>query len=203
MTIFDALVSCHSVLELFKVTSAQVKSLATEADIQYLESLYEEYFNDTSDGDDILNSGGSSVDLGETERGDLGMEVEQKLSFNELSHRLAFSKAGLPLQFNTLRHTAGFTPWEKDRASLFNDKSPEIIPNRLHWHQLAGVHSFARRVFTEESDPKACTGYLISDEVGLGKTALVISIIAFLNQIIEVQARKGSHLDLPPVLGKC
>ena len=185
-----------------------MKTLATEADIRYLENLYEEYFNDTSDGDDILNSGTStlSIELGATEHGDLGMEVEQKLSFNEISQRLGFSKMGLPLQFNTLRHTAGLTPWEKDHIYLFEDKGPEMVPNRLHWHQLAGVHSFARRVFTGESNPKGCTGYLISDEVGLGKTALVISIIAFLNQAIEVQERKKTRpqelLELPPVLGK-
>lgn len=191
------------------MTSKQVKTLATEADIQYLESLYEEYFNDTSDGVDVLDGGSSglSLELGEAEHGDLGMEAEQKLSFKEISHRLGFSKLGLPLQFNALRHTAGLTPWEKDHASLFDDKSPEIVPNRLHWHQLAGVHSFARSVFDAEPNPKACTGYLISDEVGLGKTALVISIIAFLNQTIEVQERKRTRpqeiLDLPPVFGRC
>lgn len=195
-------------LEEFKVNTAQVKSLATEADILYLQSLYEEFFNEISDGDDILNSGSStlSVELGDTASGDLGMDVEQKMSPEEISHQLGFSKAGLPLQFNIHRHTAGLTAWEKDHASIFEHDSPEIIPNRLHWHQLAGVHSFARAVFTPESNPEACTGFLISDEVGLGKTAQVISIIAYLNQSITLEERKRSETqevtDLPPILGK-
>lgn len=133
------------------------------------------------------------------------MEVEQRLSFDDISHQLGFSKTGLPMQFNKFRHMAGLTPWEKDHTSIFKDASaPHIVPNRLHWHQLAGVHSFARTVFTGEANPQACTGYLISDEVGLGKTAQLISMIAFLNQCITTQERKASHpQDFPPVLGKC
>ncbi|KAF8869930.1 SNF2 family N-terminal domain-containing protein [Infundibulicybe gibba] len=96
-------------------------------------------------------------------------------------------------QFNKYRDPTGATTaWD----------SPDVFakePLKLHWHQLAGVQSVIRNTFTKEPNAEdKCSGILICDEVGLGKTALAIATIAFLNQSIYC-AENGSAQ--PPVLG--
>jgi TATA-binding protein-associated factor len=133
--------------------------------------------------------------------GDFGMEIEAKMDPKQLARALGF-KNHLPFSFNPYRHKFGTSPW--DNESLFKFATDEPLPQfidflKLHWHQLAGIHSIVRSVFLENPDDSHPTGVLIGDEVGLGKTAQSIAFIAFLNQVLYVQS-KG--LSPPPILGK-
>lgn len=163
--------------------------------------MYNEYFEESLEentaplGGDVI----PTLHLSSAVEGDLGMEVEEKLNPEVLSNRIGF-RNGLAHQFNRHRHKAGLSIW--DYPPLFREigsEDPNFSPLRLHWHQLAGVHSVARNIFSQTPRQPHFTGMLIADEVGLGKTLLALSIIGFLNQVFSLQERK---LDLPPVLRK-
>jgi TATA-binding protein-associated factor len=186
---------------LFQKDVQAFKNLATDADLESLASLYDEYFHENLEADaPVINpSTLLPFSMEGTGVGDLGMEHEAALPPDALAARIGFSRQHLPYQFNPLRHSSGLTAWE--HPVLFDVEPPPdyLTKNRLYWHQMAAVHSFARNVFTTTADPNHCTGMLISDEVGLGKTALAISVLGFLNQCISLQDRKQS---LPSVLGE-
>lgn len=140
------------------------------------------------------------VSMNDAVPGDLGVEEEMGMDPPTIAARLGFVFKQLPLQFNTHRHQHGITPWD-DPARVFKQKPlpKEIVPLELHWHQLAGLHSILRNTFSPTPDPHFPASMLISDEVGLGKTTLCLSMIAALNQYIHLQ-RKSK--PLPPILRK-
>jgi hypothetical protein len=72
-----------------------------------------------------------------------------------------------------------------------------MTPFVPHWHQLAGAHAIIRKVFASESNKDACTGMLIADDVGLGKTCLATLVIAFLADAVLCQRKKRPG---PPLL---
>lgn len=131
---------------------------------------------------------------------DLGIDEESGMDPDALAFKLGFVKDRLPLQFNRQRHRMGLTAWAN--PSDFEDASQgeNLAPLALHWHQLAGVHSIIRNTFTTSlrNDMNIGSGMLICDEVGLGKTTMVISTIAFLNQVLSSERRKQP----PPILGE-
>jgi hypothetical protein len=191
--------------ELFQGNVKSFQDLATEDDIDDLNRIYMEYFSTDSDdleSDPLLlvassNSYSAAVrDTSGTE--DIGINEESTMDPETLATRLGFVKNGLPHQFNPHRHNMGLTSWSNP-SDFENPSSGNLIPTSLHWHQLAGVHSILKNTFTAEAGEKKCTGTLVCDEVGLGKTTLVIATIAFLNQCLSPE-RKGSP---PPVLGAC
>ncbi|KAJ4463203.1 P-loop containing nucleoside triphosphate hydrolase protein [Lentinula lateritia] len=180
------------------------KELATAGDLRDLTDIYQQYFQPPEDDDDrrplIDQTVHLSFNFRDVQQGDLGMEVESDMSPEMLATSLGFLRQALPHQFNTLRAMNGITPW--DKATQFEteaDNHQNLLPLSLHWHQLAGIHSIARSVFTKTAVPDHCTGVLVADEVGLGKTAQSLSFIAFLNQAIMIQKHKQPS-KLPPIL---
>ncbi|KAK7434927.1 hypothetical protein VKT23_019930 [Stygiomarasmius scandens] len=171
--------------------------LASHIDIIYLSKLYNQYFNlvDEDESVPLVNETGMGIDLDDIDCSDLGMEEESKMDLNTLIERLDLKVNQLPHQFNPNRHTSGLNPW--DNAGAFKQTSTSLSPLKLHWHQYAGVHSILRNIFTSQPDREACTGMLVADEVGLGKTTLCLSVIAMLNQISVLQE---SGNPLPPVI---
>jgi hypothetical protein len=188
-----------AVIEKANINVTEFKSLATPEDLEELVQLYEQYFRtyDDEQNQPIFREI-VSVQLQDTDVADLGMEVEANLSVIDLAQSLGFVQDNLPFQFNRFRNIAGLTPW--DKPELFTtslQQTDSLIPLKLHWHQLAGVHSIIRSAFTKTASPGHCTGILECDEVGLGKTALAITVIGFLNQAVTLQVAKK---PLPPIL---
>lgn len=188
-----------------------LEGLATLKDLEDLQRLYLEYFEaeDVDNEPPLSEQGELHTRLQEASNGeDLGIDQESSMSPETLAFRLGFAKDRLPLQFNRHRHRMGLTTWSN--PSDFEIASPEnLTPLTLHWHQLAGIHSIIRNTFTANSEQgrgeSKCTGMLICDEVGLGKTALATSTIAFLNQVLSFASSSehgGQRGKLPPVLGK-
>ncbi|KAF5344632.1 hypothetical protein D9756_011234 [Leucocoprinus leucothites] len=173
-----------------KASSKALAQLATEQDVDDLLLVYTEYFETNAEEDDdppLSNS--SRVEeirqLNDDEH-DFGMEVEISMPASVLGTRLGF-KSCLPAQFNLHRHRSGLSPWDSEELFKSDPTPPELVAMSLHWHQLAGVHSIARSIFTEQPDPDHTLGVLVTDEVGLGKTTQSLTFSAFLNQSIFVQ----------------
>lgn len=182
-----------------------LKALSTEAEVQDIISLYHERFDNPSNALDdaplidrdpvIRNPFGPAV-----EGADPGTEVEAKMSPAELSKSLGFVQ-GLPLLFNEIRHRDGLTMWTNPQAFMMEDRKnpPSSISRlRLQWLQLAGVHAIIRACFTAEPDRDHCTGMLVADEVGLGKTYQAATVIAFLAEA----AIRQDNLKIAPILSK-
>ena len=195
---------CHTVV--CKVSTIDLKNLATEEDVTDIFNLYHEYFEKDADEDEPPITGEAADALGTPQKlnncgGDFGMELEATMTPTALASSLGF-KGGLPPLFNNLRHRSGISPW--DDPTAFIDPTPKPLPDHLskmglHWHQLAGVHSIVRSIFTQRPDAQHTRGVLVGDEVGLGKTAQGIAFIAFLIQAIWAQQ---SHRNPSPILGE-
>jgi hypothetical protein len=185
---------------LFKTSKSIKQALATDDDLAELNGKYHEYFSSQQDDDGpVINDIPQlSFSLSDVDRSDLGMEAEARLSPDTLAKNLGFIRQNLPYQFQPFRHKTGITAW--DQPASFNVTTrASLVEMKLHWHQLAGVHSIIRNTFTSKPKPDHCTGMLICDEVGLGKTALSIATIAFLNQAVILQE---FNEPLPPILSK-
>jgi hypothetical protein len=180
-----------------------LEQLATEEDVSDLLNLYHEYFDlDLEEEEeppisDALPENQKLNDCG----GDFGMEEEAVMTPSTLAISLGY-RSGIPATFNPLRDRSGLTPWDDPRP--FSNLKMEALPEnltqlRLHWHQLAGTHSIMRSILSPKPDPSRVLGILIADEVGLGKTAQAISVIAFVIQAVFLQQSKRK---LPRILGK-
>ncbi|KAF9470636.1 hypothetical protein BDN70DRAFT_901952, partial [Pholiota conissans] len=190
---------------LFKLSQEMLKSLSTEEDVQDIISLYREHFDNPAispddipliDRDPIVK-----IPFGPPVEGaDPGTEVEAKMSSKKLAISLGFlRRTPIPLLFNDIRHLDGLNYWTNAEAFVMEDRNhlpKSIVKLRLHWHQLAGVHAIIRACFTEEPDRDHCTGVLVADEVGLGKTYQAATVIAFLAEA----AIRQDDLIVAPIL---
>ena len=180
-----------------------LKQLATEEDVSDLLNLYHEYFDQDLEEEeeppisDALPENQKLNNCG----GDFGMEEEASMTPSTLAISLGY-RTGIPAHFNIIRDRSGLTPWDdpKPFSNLDLDALPENVTQlRLHWHQLAGTHSIMRSILSADSNPSRVLGILVADEVGLGKTAQAISVIAFLMQAVFLQRGKRR---LPRILSK-
>jgi hypothetical protein len=181
-----------------KITARALANLATEEDVSDLLNVYHEYFESNFEDEDepAIPDVLPEREQLNSDEGDFGMEAEASMKYVSLLYQFGFP-TGLPAQFNSRRHRSGVTPWE-DPAPFKEERIPVGLDKlTLHWDQLAGVHSILRSLFTKEKDATHTPGVLVGDEVGLGKTAQAITLIAFLNQSIL-----GHNRHIPRVLGE-
>ncbi|KAF9443968.1 hypothetical protein P691DRAFT_808051 [Macrolepiota fuliginosa MF-IS2] len=185
-----------------KVSTKALKTMASEEDVTVLLSVYHEYFEANGEDEDeppIPDTVPEIQRLGD-DQGDFGMEIESTMSLVALAIQLGL-KSGLPFQFNAHRHCSGMLAWDHEEMFKADPLPEEIERLRLHWHQLAGVHSILRSIFTTTKSENHVTGILVADEVGLGKTAQAVTLIAMLNQAIWIQEPERTYsTSLPPVL---
>lgn len=186
---------------LCKRTALALSSLATEENVTDVINLYHEFFTSAQDGEaaSFVDDGEVRVKFGSADNGaDPGVEFESSMTPDQLCFNLGF-KNGLPLLFNNLRHRNGLSPWtHSDHFDVEKNPSAKgnLEPLRLHWHQLAGVHAIVRMNFQPKPSDNSCSGALIADEVGLGKTFQASTIIVFLADLVMRQSQK---LPLPPM----
>ncbi|KAF5359465.1 hypothetical protein D9756_003663 [Leucocoprinus leucothites] len=187
-----------------KVQARAFQNSATKEDVTDLINIYHEYFDALAEEDEVafisepLPPAGSGDD--NIER-DFGMEVEADMAPLTLVQRLGLIK-GQVAMFNMYRHRSGINPWEEEDDFIFAEDLPlplHLERLSLHWHQLAGVHSIVRSIFTPGPEKDRPTGVLIADSVGLGKTAQSIAFIAEVNLIAYSQ--RNGH-SLPPIINE-
>ena len=182
-----------------------LKSLASEEDIADIINMYNECFKSSVGDSSQLEAQIATTSLkfgAPVENADPGVEVESTMSPSLISQNLGFID-NIPILFNTHTQNGGITPWDDPVAFQNADllKSKEgFTPNELRWHQLAGVHAVLRRLLSQEPSSMP-SGFLIADEVGLGKTIQALAILAWLTECVGRQSKEGDS-SLPPMLGK-
>ncbi|KAG6883167.1 hypothetical protein C0993_007539 [Termitomyces sp. T159_Od127] len=187
-----------------KVPALGLKNLASTEDVEDIAALYQDFFElpsaDGEDGPPLADARGEVQGLERCD-GDFGMEVEAGMKPVQLCLALGFL-TGLPPIFAKYRHRTGANAW--DDYSLFDNAEEDLKAGiltkfHLHWHQLAGVHSIIRSLFTDQPSTHPC-GVLVGDEVGLGKTAQSIALISFF--ILTATAQSTKRL-VPKVIRTC
>lgn len=113
-----------------------------------------------------------------------GVDEESKMSLEELAAQLDLGpEYTIPL-WNKEEHSGGLNYWD-DSKVIEERPSTERLPLRPRWHQLVGVFGALKRAFSGQP-------LLLADEVGLGKTAQVMAIVALLTHYREsAQHLKG------------
>jgi TATA-binding protein-associated factor len=183
-----------------------LSELSTKEDIADVLLLYRDFTNRPNIADAVSledQQPSIGVKFGEyDDNSDPGVEIESSMPPDELARNLGFPD-GLPVLFNKYRHIDGLSPWDPNSAHLFDDDdaaqdNEDMVPFVPHWHQLAGTHATFRKIFSPTPDKDACTGMLIADDVGLGKTCQAALIIAALADAVQLQK---DDRGLPPLLG--
>ncbi|KAG6914234.1 hypothetical protein DXG01_001539, partial [Tephrocybe rancida] len=126
-----------------RVSAGTLKSISTQENVDDVINLYNELFA-TPVNDDPLQDQLKTIAVSLTpspDGKDPGVEVECTMSPMELAVLLAFPD-GNPLLFNTYRHRGRLNTWiNKETEALFipaaAEMNPDMVPLRLHWHQLA------------------------------------------------------------------
>lgn len=179
---------------------ASFQALAAQEDVEDLRALFQ-----TVNGAvgampdiDIVQDTEASLEV-EDDRGDLGVALEAKKTYEELANAMGLDKFGRLAMFNRVRHVHGYTAWTKVGQAIFRKYDQgegvgEFKLIRFHWHQLAGMHAVLRNIFAKEPRPHFA-GVLIADEVGLGKTYLAIAVAVLVIQL-------GMQDLLPPLIRK-
>lgn len=185
-----------------RVNPAALKKLATEEDVADVFALYAEFFSSISeDHIDLQNQQPRiAYQFGEPVDGsDPGVEIEMGLSPEDLEHNLGFLD-GIMCQSNHFRHLGGLNSWDAEHAKEFEPERAENNPDMkrltLHWHQKAGLHGINRKLCSPTPSPDGCTGVLIADDVGLGKTWIAITEAALLSENVT---RQESGVELAPI----
>ena len=134
---------------------------------------------------------------------DTGVEIERQLTPQQLCASLGFTGNSSPL-FNSKRRLDGLNVWSNPEAFDLNnvDNLSNLVDLELFWHQLAGAHATIRHCLTKDPVPSHCAGVLICDEVGLGKTYMSATIIAFFIDVFIRQQTTADCKVLPAIFGK-
>jgi TATA-binding protein-associated factor len=183
-----------------QVTAKGLAKLATPEQVAELLELYDQHFGQEMESTDELNTDEpQGVIFGQpTEGADPGVDVEASMSSSQLASNLGFQQNGnMPFLFNTVRHSGGISSWSDEFKEAVRSHSGALDPFALQWHQLAGSHAVLRRVFSATPDPAHCTGMLLADDVGLGKTIQAATVMAVLSEL-SVQRERG--LAIPPLI---
>jgi hypothetical protein len=173
-------------------------SLATKEDVEELEDLYRKLLTrqpgeEAEEPLDIPVQ--TSIAMQDVSNADIGVGNVSHFSVKALEQQLGFQDT-LPPVFNLFRHSDGLNPWDVKDSQ---DQKGRLERLSLHWHQLCAVLAVVQKVFSaSDGDAELCTGILIADEVGLGKTAVGMALIAFMaNAVVS----RRSAVQPPPCIG--
>ncbi|KAF4568554.1 hypothetical protein EYR40_010036 [Pleurotus pulmonarius] len=137
------------------------------------------------------------------EEGDIAVKVMSKKTTDELCTLLSFH-GSRPGQWNTFLCNDGATAWHlrltpsnpvvtrckpsntiiNITLDMFQNRGYGFKPMSLLWHQLVGIAAIVAQMWYGQRVTSAqMSGILLADGVGVGKTAQVITTIAFIQQV--------------------
>ncbi|KAH7918227.1 hypothetical protein BV22DRAFT_1051878, partial [Leucogyrophana mollusca] len=127
---------------------------------------------------------------------DMGVEDFRHMNDERLATLLAFPN-NRPALFADFRSKLGHCAWEsKEIADTFVSSNPDMTPLSLLWHQMCGIAAMGSKVWSDKFEHTS--GLLVADDVGVGKTALTMGLIALVISvwIAETQVKSGRPLLL-------
>jgi hypothetical protein len=134
-------------------------------------------------------------DVFDKDGSDMGVTKFKIMDDQKLSDLLDFP-GGRPVIFAKFRHCDTMTTsWDTPEDRMWEEGGDHLQPLRLLWHQLCGVASLADSVFQRKGT--TVPNRLLADDVGIGKTAQVMAMIAFL---ISVWYAEKEGKRRPPLI---
>jgi hypothetical protein len=175
--------------------------LAKPEEVRQTISLYTDYFE--REGGELFHDNGEAPgawDKVVEDLGDMGVDDMKGGTTEELSNLLGFVDAR-PVNWNNFRSKDNLVSgWDTSASADVRQKSehggPDMDELRLLWHQLCGIAAIVDRVWTGEETP-GVHGVLLADDVGVGKTAQVMGVIAFLQLVFKLEEQ---GLPRPPII---
>lgn len=109
---------------------------------------------------------------------DMGVTKFKTMDDETLMDLLDFP-GGRPALFAKYRHHDTMTTsWDTPEDRMWKEGGDSLQPLRLLWHQLCGVASLVDGMFQQKG--ATVPNRLLADDVGIGKSAQVMAMIAFL-----------------------
>lgn len=178
----------------------------SEVDLQILYDTLVDHFTSSQTSvarnplDDEDDDVAELYDIFDKDGSDMGVTKYRKMGDQELMDLLDFPE-GRPILFAKFRHKDTMTtPWDKPSHKMWEEGGEELLPLRLLWHQLCGVASIVDGIFKPKG--KRVRNRLLADDVGIGKSAQVMGVIAFLILVWYLEKKKAAR---PPIIqdSKC
>ncbi|KAG1817543.1 uncharacterized protein BJ212DRAFT_1299094 [Suillus subaureus] len=113
---------------------------------------------------------------------------------NETLNHLIQFPGGKPMLFAEFQSKSGLCTWEEDMLKKFIKENNNMEQLSLLWHQCVGVLAVVNKIWLSNETEGDMPGILIADEVGIGKTALMMGTITFIidtHWVQEVAAGRG------------
>jgi len=141
--------------------------------------------DDVAEFYDIFDKGGA----------DMGVTRFRSMDDQSLMDLLDFPQ-GRPIMFAKFRHIdTTTTPWDSPEDEMWEGGGPGLRPLRLLWHQLCGIASLVDGVFQLRG--KQVHNRLLADDVGIGKSAQIMGMVAFLILVWFVEEKGTTR---PPII---
>ncbi|KAG2355244.1 hypothetical protein BDR07DRAFT_1493393 [Suillus spraguei] len=173
-----------------RARKVKTASLIAAGDVEEIWALYVQLFETepgqlepVQDEEDLENSGKAAW-LEQSE--DLGVDGWREMDNDKLNHLLQFP-GGKPALFAEFRSKRGLCTWDEASTSKFVEENDDMEPLSLLWHQCVGVATIMDKIWSATKSDDEVPGILIADEVGVGKTALTMGLIAFVIDAFWVQ----------------
>lgn len=180
-------------------------SLAVAGDVDIIWAVYVQYFRVIPHKADVLcldfdNDNGQDTWAAGS---DLDVDSFQHLDDTALNNLLHFPE-GRPSLFAQFHSISCKCAWDELLERDFSKDNPDMLPVTLLWHQRVGVAALVKKFWEVEKHRGGVPGVLIADEVGVGKTALIMGTIAFIIQAYWtaqfVHAPNGKPEALPATI---
>ncbi|EKM49461.1 uncharacterized protein PHACADRAFT_106852 [Phanerochaete carnosa HHB-10118-sp] len=121
---------------------------------------------------------------------DLDAEIEDLVSKSEVElwRELGIPNGAMPQMARWRDPLLEFTTWGDGEKYCAPERR---IQASLKWHQIVGVRKMAESMFDNRK-----SGFLNLDEVGLGKTLQVISLLAYRINVLAAKEMTGKYLGV-------
>lgn len=173
----------------------------SEIDLKHLYNTLVDHFTNSQTSvtqnplDDEDNNVMDLYEIFDKDGADMGVSKYKNVDDKSLMTELGFSD-GRPVLFSYYRHEdTAITPWDNPNHIMWEKGGEKLQPLRLLWHQLCGVASMVDSVFQPQGTH--VRNRILADDVGIGKSAQVMAMIAFL--ILQWYVEKNQKAR-PPII---
>ncbi|KAK0472569.1 P-loop containing nucleoside triphosphate hydrolase protein, partial [Armillaria novae-zelandiae] len=130
--------------------------------------------------------------------GDMGVEAWAEKTEDALKDILRWPQ-GRPAEFNPFLNNTLVDYWEEPdyMKNIPPEGDTDNRPNTLFWHQLVGIVALINMMWTAEESVDGVEGAILADAVGLGKSAQIMGMLAF---IMAARRSQLAGKEPPPVI---
>ncbi|PBK81529.1 P-loop containing nucleoside triphosphate hydrolase protein [Armillaria gallica] len=182
-------------------TEEEIEALRIEFldEMKHIASIREEEETHRHDGETNPGRRPGLVEFDEWESiGDMGVEAWAKKTEEALKELLRWPE-GRPVEFNPFINETLVDLWANPEYAKKIPPEGDVDnkPTTLFWHQHVGIVALINMIWTAQEQPNGVEGAILADEVGLGKSAQIMGLLAF---IMAARRAQLAGKEPPPVI---